>query len=289
MMNSSHLKTKSAISINPINWLVVLTITLSVLLSLRTSAQGNLLVTPKRLIFDGSKRAEELNLANTGKDSATYVISFIQLRMKEDGSVENITQPDSAQLFADKNLRFFPRMVTLGPGEAQTVKVQLTKTNELKPGEYRSHLYFRAIPNEKPLGEPSVVKDSTISVRLVPIFGISIPAIIRVGEADTKVSFAQVGFQMENETPTVEMTFNRAGNMSVYGDVSVEYVSTQGKVTRVGGVKGLALYTPNSTRHFRLSLNPTPSIDFHTGKLRIVYADQSPKATKFAEREIVLQ
>ncbi|MDQ6609880.1 MAG: hypothetical protein M3Y85_08675, partial [Bacteroidota bacterium] len=63
----------------------------------KTNAQGNLLVTPKRVVFEGSKRSEELNLANTGKDSATYDISFIQIRMKEDGSMENITTPDSTQ------------------------------------------------------------------------------------------------------------------------------------------------------------------------------------------------
>ena len=77
-------------------------------------AQGNLLVTPKRVVFEGNKRSEELNLANIGKDTATYIISFIQIRMKEDGMFERITQPDPEQNFADKNLRFFPRTVTLG-------------------------------------------------------------------------------------------------------------------------------------------------------------------------------
>src|SRR5665647_386403 len=106
------------------------------LISSKANAQGNLLIFPKRIVFDGSKRLAVLNLSNIGKDSATYVISIIQIRMKEDGSFETITQPDSAQFFADKNLRIFPRTVTLAPQEAQTVKVQVIKTNELSPGEY---------------------------------------------------------------------------------------------------------------------------------------------------------
>src|SRR4051794_39184135 len=93
------------------------------------NAQGNLLITPRRVLFEGNKRSEELNLANVGQDTATYVISFIQIRMKEDGSFENITVPDSGQNFADKNLRFFPRTVKLGPNEAQTLKVQLLRPN----------------------------------------------------------------------------------------------------------------------------------------------------------------
>ena len=81
--------------------------------------------------------------------------------MKKDGNFELINQPDSGQYFADKNFRFFPRTVLLAPNEAQVVKVQLTGINDLKPGEYRSHLYFRAINNEKPLGEKDLVPGTT--------------------------------------------------------------------------------------------------------------------------------
>jgi P pilus assembly chaperone PapD len=264
---------------------------LIILLSLfsKAIAQGNLLVTPKRIVFEGLKRSEELNLANVGTDSATYMISFIQIRMKEDGSVETITEPDSGQNFADKYLRVFPRRVTLAPNEAQTIKVQVTKTNELTPGEYRSHLYFRAVPNEKPLGEKEITKDSSISVRLVPIFGISLPVIIRQGEANPKLNFSNASFQMEGDsTPVVKLTFNRSGNTSVYGDVTVNYISSNGKITQVGMVKGLAVYTPNSFRNVRLALTKKEQINYHNGRLHIIYTDDSPKPVKLAEGDIVL-
>ena len=256
----------------------------------KATAQGNLLVTPKRVVFEGLKRSEELNLANVGSDSATYMISFVQIRMKADGSVETITEPDSAQNFADKYLRVFPRRVTLAPNEAQTVKVQVTKTNELLSGEYRSHLYFRAIPNEKPLGDKEIQKDSSISVRLIPIFGISLPVIIRQGESDTKINFSNVSFRVENDsTPMLKMTFNRSGNMSSYGDITVNYVSSNGKVSKVGNVKGLAVYTPNTVRNFSLVLDKKSGIDYHSGKLQIIYSDDLPKPVKLAETEITLK
>ena len=145
-------------------------------------AQGNLLITPRRAVFEGSTRSVDLNLANTGKDTAIYSISLVQIRMKEDGGFETITEPDPGQKFADRYIRFFPRSVTLGPNEAQVVKVQLIRSGELEPGEYRSHFYFRALPKAKPLGEKEAAVDSTtISVRLTPVFGITIPVIIRVG------------------------------------------------------------------------------------------------------------
>ena len=118
------------------------------------TAQGNLLLTPRRIVFEGNMRSIDLNLANVGNDTATYAISIVQIRMTEEGNFETITEPDNGQKFASQNLRFFPRSVTLGPNEAQTAKVQLVRANQLTPGEYRSHFYFRAVPVEKPLGKP---------------------------------------------------------------------------------------------------------------------------------------
>ncbi len=261
------------------------------LFSSNAFAQGDLLITPRRVVFDGVKRSMDLNLANTGKDTAVYSISLIQIRMKEDGGFETITNPDPDQRFADRYIRFFPRNVTLGPNEAQTVKVQLIRTNELTTGEYRSHFYFRAIPGIKPLGEEEKAKDTTtISVRLIPVFGITIPVIIRVGEPTTKVNLSDLTFRIVNDTvPNIGMTFNRTGNMSVYGDIAVDYISLQGKVTRVGIANGVAVYTPNLKRKLQLNLNKVAGIDFRTGKLRVTYSASSDvKPEKFAEAEILL-
>lgn len=266
---------------------ISVSIIFSIIISSEALAQGNLLVTPKRIVFEGVKRSEELNLANIGKDSATYDISFIQIRMKEDGSVEKISEPDSAQLFADKYLRFFPRSVTLAPNEAQTVKVQIIRTAEITPGEYRSHLYFRAVPNENPLGEKEVKKDSSISVRIIPIFGISLPVILRSGESNTQVKLSDLSVIDKDKAPALKMTFNRKGNMSVYGDVLVDHISTDGKVSRVGVVRGLAVYTPNSIRQFNLPLKAA-GVNFHSGKLHVTYAADQAEKIKLAEEFIEL-
>src|ERR1700683_359602 len=87
--------------------------TLQILFPARTMAQGNLLLLPGRVIFEGAKRYEELNLGNTGKDTARYVISLMHIRMKADGGFEEINQPDSGDRVADRFLRFFPHSVEL--------------------------------------------------------------------------------------------------------------------------------------------------------------------------------
>jgi len=253
-------------------------------------AQGNLLITPRRVVFEGPKRSQELNLANTGKDTAKYVISFIQVRMKDDGSFETITEPDPGQKFADRFLRFFPRMVTLGPNEAQVIKVQLTKTNELQQGEYRSHIYFRAVPDERPLGEEAIKDSTTIAIKLTPIFGITIPVIIRVGASDVKVAISDLSVSLPADSlPRMKFTLNRTGNMSVYGDINVDYITPDGKVIPAGSIKGLAVYTPNLLRKVWIDLSKAAGIDYHTGKLRVTLsAPSEEKSVKLAEAVLSL-
>lgn len=269
-------------------YLIFITI-LSPLLSI---AQGNLLITPMRVVFEGQKKVQELNLANTGLDTTRYLISLIEIRMNSNGSFETISEPDSGQLFASKFLRLFPRSVTLAPGEAQLVKVQLTKTGQLQEGEYRSHIYFRAAPDIKVQGEPPRSRDtSTISVKLTPVFGISIPVIIRTGPAELKVSLTDISLETkENVAPHLKMILRRTGNHSSYGDINIDHVSEKGKVTTIATVKGLAVYTPNPYRQFDMELEKIPGINYHHGKLRITYTAQSKGTVSdpLAEAELQL-
>src|SRR5690554_106880 len=151
-----------------------LLLALILFIPLMGTAQGDLLITPRRIVFEGNKQIEEITLANTGADTAFYSISFLQYHMTEEGSFEEITEPKPGQLFADQVLRYFPRSIELAPGESQVVRMQLRRLPNMTDGEYRSHLYFRAVPDEKPLGEEDLLADSTaIGIKLTPIFGIS--------------------------------------------------------------------------------------------------------------------
>jgi len=254
-------------------------------------SQGNLLITPRRVVFDGSRRVMELNLVNTGRDTAKYNVSLIQYRMNEDGSFTEIDAPDPGQRFADKYIRFFPRTVSLGPNEAQVVKMQVINTDKLEPGEYRSHVYFRSVPNLTALGEEnSKVDSNTVSIKLIPVFGITIPVIIRVGENDTKVSINDLKYVSVNDTTKrLEFTFNRVGKMSIYGDIKVSHISNSGKETNVGSINGVAIYTPNSKRRQWVDLNQLKGVNFNEGKLKVLFISQSDsKPTIYAEAELVL-
>lgn len=254
-------------------------------------AQGNLLVTPRRIVFEGNSRVVDVNLANTGSDTARYTISFIQYRMNEDGSFEEITEPDAGQYFADRYLRFFPRSVTLAPNEAQVIKIQVTNTSRLEPGEYRSHAYFRALPKVVALGEENRTADTTqLSIQLTPIFGISIPVIVRVGTSNTTVAIENAKLNTAADgNRYLSFRFLREGNMSVYGDLLVTHIATNGTETPIAAVNGVAVYTPGKVRNMNIPI-PTENIpDISTGRLRITYSGQSQtRPQKYAETEINL-
>ncbi len=242
-------------------------------------AQGDLMILPKRLVFDGTQRAQEISLANTGSDSATYAISMVQYKMTENGSFEEITEAEEGLNFASDFLRYYPRRVVLGPNEAQTVRVQVTKTGSLQEGEYRSHIYFRAVEEQTALGSDAEDENTeSISINIKAVFGISIPVIIRQGVSTTKIAISDINLNLEEETnPVLEMIVNRDGNMSVYGNLSVNHISADGIKTEVGIVKGIAIYTPNKLRKFRLPLNPIEGLNFKAGKLEIIFKSEANK------------
>ena len=254
-------------------------------------AQGNLLVTPRRVVFEGNQSTREINLANTGQDSATYVISFVQYRMTEDGRFEQIEKPDPGQQFADNMVRYFPRTVNLGPGEAQMVRMQLRRSSNPGPGEYRSHLYFRAVLVERALGEEKQLNDtSAIGIRLTPIFGITIPVIVRTGNLQATVTLDQLKLEQVNDTVAkLYLVFNREGNKSVYGDLTIEYLPPGGEAVELGLVRGIAVYTPNTIRKFQMDLKKPAGVNLNEGELIVRFTNaENDSSDLLAEKKLNL-
>ena len=292
-MSHHHVKTQFPIwRTAATSSLTLLLMLLVLLISEAAFAQGNLLITPRRVVFEGNKSSQEINLANTGQDSATYSVSFVQYRMTESGSFEQIEEPDAGQLFADKMIRYFPRSVTLAPGEAQMVRMQLRRSGDMQPGEYRSHMYFRAVPKESALGLEDQLEDTTaIGIRLTPIFGITIPVIVRAGDTESTVSLNKLSVaDMSDSTALLKLVFNREGNRSVYGDLTVDYEPERGASIEVGLVRGIAVYTPNQTRQFQMELKMPEGVDFSNGKLVVRYTNAEGDAENLlAEKELLLE
>ena len=269
--------------------IILLLLILILSLSYPTFAQGDLLVTPTRVVFEGNKQREELNLVNMGKDTTTYSVSFVQYNQNEDGSYVIIEKPDSGQMFADPYLRIFPRQVTLAPGEPQVIILQCRRKTDMLAGEYRSHLYFRSEKDYKPLGTKRI--DTTlISVQLIPVFGISIPIIIRSGDVNVSTAISDLKLGIQQDTiQTLQLIINRTGNISAYGNLIAEYFPLKGKSYQIGKVKGVKVFTNINKLNVSIKLNTSPGLKLKNGKLKVSYTSpDNSKYVVYAEKELEL-
>jgi len=264
---------------------------LSLLFSYESHAQGNLLLTPMRLIFDGSKNIQEINLVNVGNDTATFSISFIHYKMQEDGTLVKTENPDTMKMPAAPFLRIYPQQVTLAPGEPQVIMLQYRRNPDMKPGEYRSHLYFRAEKDNSPLGTKKANMETTtqLSIKLTAVYGLCIPIIIRTNEGKVSSTLSDLELERIHATSqNIKFTINRSGNISTYGDIIIEYIPLQGKSVQIAVVRGIGVYTDINKRKMVVKLNPTAGTLLTKGKVKVSYIanDESNKPVLYAEGEV---
>lgn len=212
---------------------------------------GNLLVAPTRAVLEGRHRAAEITLSNRGQKATTYRIEFTHLRMDDSGKYIEISEEEAktALPLADSLLRYSPRQVTLEPGQSQIVKIVARKPQGLTEGEYISHLMFKGLPDAS-VGEDVEAAnspDNNISIRLIPVYGVSIPVIVRHGNLS-----AVAGMNPPQRTGNeLAITLTRSGNRSLFGDLTAE--DANGRV--VGQVRGVAVLVPNAKRTVKMTLS----------------------------------
>jgi hypothetical protein len=253
-------------------------------------AQGDLLITPNRLIFKPNKIKEIINLVNTGSTKETYLVSFVERSMNEDGSFSIVTTPEPGQNFAQPHLRIYPRTISLEPGEGQVVMLQRRRNSNNQTGEYRSHLYFRSTTDYTALGK--TIKDTVtgVSVNLRPIFGLTIPVIFHSGQVNATATLSDLRLEREKNINKINFTLNRSGNKSLYGDFTIKYFPVKGKSTTIAKINGVAIYTTIEKRFMSFNLPKNPLINFKEGTIKIIYKTRpgEVKQSIFAESILTL-
>lgn len=253
---------------------------------------GDLLVAPTRLVFEGNRRSAEVTLVNVGPTAATYRISLIHLSMTEAGELVEVEEPPPGMKIADPLLRFSPRQVRLEPNVAQTVRIQLRKPADLEAGEYRSHMLFRAVPPPEALSpDPGDEEPTGLSIRLIPIYGVSIPVIVRHQTDDASADLSGLQLLPPNERfsgGSVSMRIGRTGNESVYGNLKVLHRSAAGESKEIGYVGGVAVYPPLTSRSIQIPLRPAEGTDLRSGTLVVTYTGEPPEEVRLAQAELAI-
>jgi P pilus assembly chaperone PapD len=230
-------------------------LSIGALLSLITPvhAAGDLLIAPTRVVLDG-RRGTEVILNNIGNEEATYRITLELRRMNAEGRLDDVdaATANDKEKSALQIIRYAPRRVTLPPNQPQSIRIGLQPAETLPDGEYRAHMLFRAIP-KTPAADATQQAGNGLKIQLIPIYGISIPVIVRKGNLQATAALSNVRIANDNEGPTLEFDISRTGDKSVFGEI---HVTKPGVAEPISVAKGIAIYPEIGSRNVSLPLSP---------------------------------
>lgn len=215
-------------------------------------AAGDLLVAPTRVVLDGA-RGTEVILNNIGAETATYRVSLELRRMRPDGSLEEVATeaPDAHDAATLGMISYAPRRVVLPPNQPQAIRIGVRAPQGLADGEYRAHMLFRAIPDAKP-AIPPAVKPEGVSISLTPIYGVTIPIIVRQGNLSATAAIADPRVIATEHGPAIAFKLTRQGNRSTYGRIRVTKPGVDKPLIEA---RGIAVYAEIPERTVRLPVS----------------------------------
>ncbi len=232
-------------------------------------AQGDLLVAPTRVVINNGGSAEVV-LSNIGTQPATYRISAELRRMSEDGDFTEVSEAEAnpAEKAALAMITFAPRRITLLPGQPQSVRIAVRPPEGLTDGEYRVHLNFRAIPPALKPEEAAAAPATGLSIKLIPVYGITIPVFLRRGRLEGGATLANPHLVKSEAGAYLELDMNRTGQRSVYGELVGK--SSRGDV--LFNLRGIAIYPEVTHRKVQIPV-PAETLAKLKGPVKVEYRE----------------
>lgn len=262
-----------------------------------TTVGANLNITPKRVTFDPQRRTASVYIFNQGTAAATFDIAMVDRAMLPDGqivAVADTAERPEAKAVADKvasakdMLLVSPRRATLAPGQGQTIRLRVASMPQDAKGEYRTHLTVTTIP---PPSVGTTAEDvaggagNELRFQITSVFGLSIPAIVRVSEPDVRaaienahieyVDLSSDGRSDPKRTPVMAFDLVRVGANSLFGNVEVRAAGKRGDP--IGVARGVGVYTEIDRRSMRVPLTRAPAAG---EKLEVTFTDDDTSPGK---------
>lgn len=236
-------------------------------------AQGDLLIAPTRVVLNGGGSTQVI-LSNIGTAPATYRISLELRRMTPDGDVAEVAEADASPVerAALDMVKYAPRRIALAPNQPQAVRVSARLPDGLPDGEYRVHMSFRAVPDAPAPVDPAAApapEATGLTIRLTPIYGITIPVIVRKGALEAVATLANPQVVRDNGNPALRLDLARNGARSVFGEIRV---LAPGAKDPVYLARGIAVYPEVGSRTVTLPLSTEQAARFK-GPMRIEYRE----------------
>jgi hypothetical protein len=147
-------------------------------------------------------------------------------------------------------------------------------------------MLFRAIPPATPVVQPSAEQPKGVQFKLTPVYGVTIPVIVRLGSLEATAGIANVHLEKASGTPLISLDLTRDGSRSTYGEVRV---LKAGVKDPIAVQKGVAVYTEIAKRHVSVPI-PENFRSAASGPVTVEYLETYDDGTHLiAETQAVLR
>lgn len=240
---------------------------------------SNINITPRRVVFEGTKRTEAVYVFNQGNEAITVDVSLVDNVMLPSGEIVPLdalaekgpaAAATAAKLHSAREMILAtPTRLALPPGKGKTIRLR-ADTPAAGAGEFRTHLKVATLPSAD-IGltaeQAAAAGRGEMVMRVQALFGITIPLIVRSGGTSATAAFGPISLDHEKlpaadgaparNVAVLAMPLRRTGTASVYGNIEVHSgASRNGEM--VGLVRGIAVYPELDERMVRIRLTREP-------------------------------
>lgn len=247
----------------------------SLLLPGMASAQA--LVSPTRLLLSEAGQTANFILRNPSDGPRTYRLEWIEQTQGRHGVGNRVAEGSTPpHPVASPYLRVTPRQVTVDGNSNQTVRVSFRPDPAMAPGEYRSHLLFRVVPEvSTPVSSETISgEDGKISMKVDMQMSISVPVVVRhqlnaLPQASI-VSVTPRPASGNEQNAQLVVVLRQQGQASSFGRVTVDLQSgANAAVERIGQADSVSIFPDVGEREVLVMLRDR---DFPPGALlRVAY------------------
>ncbi len=251
------------------------------LLAYTTAARADLQVFPTRLVMSDQKRVVNLSLRHLGDKPGTYKVSAIFFRMKENGSMDPVTDPTESERSLVKHLKFSPHQITIGPNAEQVIRVMFSGPGQLVEGDHRAHLHIEPVGEEEKSDGNDSGKAKSIEMHINARLAFAVPVIFHHGKTSYKAKLQNVkllGATDAQALASVDVKWE--GNSFPYGDFFAFFTPKDGESTQIGVIKGVAAYSNPRTITFPLTEKKDKLVH---GNLKIEFREPEDNGGKVIE------
>lgn len=231
---------------------------------------ADLLLSPTRVIFEPRERTKTVLLKNTSNQQKSYRVFFKNLQMDEQGIYHEV-DPESSSNPAAPYIRYSPRLIKVPPKQTQIVRIFLRRKKDMNMLEYRSHLAFKEMPPEN-FGNIFSEESKENKITLITLFELTIPVIVKNGPDNHNVSIDGLEIIEDSTGKKLRMVFNRTGDSSPYGDITVKYKNNEEtSPVLVGQINRFFVFHPSLKRQIDILLNIPEGTNLDQGILQVHY------------------